>query len=1008
MKNLKLSIFLGLLFCLVSLPLSAQTPLSLPLNITSNDQLFSRSESGTAKASVSGTNQISFIKDGTKTGSSSAVIWIGDVPGRLKMSVGKDGSVCTSHTNSLTVYASSDNSSYRQLGSFNHKDGTVEFDQPLNKDDRYIRFYYDVTASGFLGLNYCAHGWIPTIVITEPISFSSSTVAETVIGGMTFTGKFTVNYSNPAGDITLISSDPEVVLQTTRIENVAGQEGSREITYTYTPSAVGLKQVNITVTDEGNGTYSKILGLDLTTNLPAAPSLDGIDSSIGLTSFNAVWQSVDNASAYLLTVTDAEGNIINEYDNFAVEGTTSVGITGLVPNTLYKYFVKTQIGNFISEASAIKEIETLKPLIAALSVDAYTTVAGVPSLQTLAVSASDLYADITVEISGNNATLFTLGEGEDIIGKDVDSKQLNITYSPVEPGIHTAVLTLTSEYAEPVTVTLNGTANPAPASNLEAVSITPVGFTANWGAVAGATSYELTVTTSEGVAVDGYTAKDMGMATSCEITGLDAATTYIFTVVVKSDALVSSEAVSKEVATLTVPVIDALTIEPYSSVVGTPVLQALTINASDLYGDIAVEISGNNATLFTLGEGEEIIGKDIDSKQLNITYSPVEPGIHTAVLTLTSKYAEPVTVTLNGSATLSAPAELTATEITPAGFTANWNAVAGAGSYELSVTTSEGAAVDGYTAKNVEGETSCQITGLNSATAYIFKVVAKKGESISLENISETVTTLAAPVINTPVIPVFETEVSVSTEQKITILSSDLYSDIIVSITGKDADKFSTDVTILDKSDIKQITVTYMSDEAGEHMATLSLTSEYAEPVNVALNGTSLLAKPVVIVGDALESEIPVSWNAVAGAAEYRVTLYKGETPVKEYENVVTDETCFTFTGLMGSTQYFVVVTAVSGEYFANSEKVAVTTVPTGIATASTDVVTVYPNPAVSDLYIKGAIAEEVNIYSVSGKFYISARPENNKVDVSSLAPGIYTILIKSDKGIAHLQFIKK
>ena len=272
MKDLRLAFFLSLLFCLGNLRLSAQEAQSLPLNITSNDQLFSRSESGTAKASVSGTNQISFIKDGSKTGESSAVIWIGDVPGRLKMSVNKDGFVCTSHTNSLTVYASSDNSSYRQLGSFNHKSGTVEFDQPLNKDDRYIRFYYDVTSS-FLGTNFCAHGWIPTITITEPISFPSSVVTDTITGGVSFTGKFTVNYSNPSGDLILTSSDPNIVLQTTRINGASGQEDSQEISYIYNPSVTGAKHADITVTDEGNNTYSKVLGLNIVTVLPEAPSV---------------------------------------------------------------------------------------------------------------------------------------------------------------------------------------------------------------------------------------------------------------------------------------------------------------------------------------------------------------------------------------------------------------------------------------------------------------------------------------------------------------------------------------------------------------------------------------------------------------------------------------------------------------------------------------------------------------------------------------------------------------
>ena len=48
---------------------------------------------------------------------------------------------------------------------------------------------------------------------------------------------------------------------------------------------------------------------------------------------------------------------------------------------------------------------------------------------------------------------------------------------------------------------------------------------------------------------------------------------------------------------------------------------------------------------------------------------------------------------------------------------------------------------------------------------------------------------------------------------------------------------------ILDKSGLMQITITYESEEVGEHEAVLSLTSDYAQSVNVALNGTSSLAK---------------------------------------------------------------------------------------------------------------------------------------------------------------------
>ena len=215
-------------------------------------------------------------------------------------------------------------------------------------------------------------------------------------------------------------------------------------------------------------------------------------------------------------------------------------------------------------------------------------------------------------------------------------------------------------------------------------------------------------------------------------------------------------------------------------------------------------------------------------------------------------------------------------------------------------------------------------------------------------------------------------------------------------------------MAILDKLGLKQITITYESEEAGEHEAVLSLTSDYAQSVNVTLNGTSSLAKPVIAVGDVCEGKIPVSWNAVAGAVEYHVTLYKGETPVDGYDNVVTDGTNFTFMDLTGSTQYFVVITAISGNYFTASEKIAVMTLPTGLSTTSAEVVTIYPNPVVSNIFIKGIVAKEAKIYSVNGRLLMSVSPVDNKIDVSSLVQGIYSILIKSDTDVVRLQFIKK
>ena len=83
-------------------------------------------------------------------------------------------------------------------------------------------------------------------------------------------------------------------------------------------------------------------------------------------------------------------------------------------------------------------------------------------------------------------------------------------------------------------------------------------------------------------------------------------------------------------------------------------------------------------------------------------------------------------------------------------------------------------------------------------------------------------------------------------------------------------------------------------------------------------------------------------------------------------------------------------------------------TLPTGLSTTSAEVVTIYPNPVVSNIFIKGIVAKEAKIYSVNGRLLMSVSPVDNKIDVSSLVQGIYSILIKSDTDVVRLQFIKK
>ena len=80
--------------------------------------------------------------------------------------------------------------------------------------------------------------------------------------------------------------------------------------------------------------------------------------------------------------------------------------------------------------------------------------------------------------------------------------------------------------------------------------------------------------------------------------------------------------------------------------------ETFTVNGSNLTGDITLNITGTDASLFTLSSNAitPASGSVVD-QVITVTYSPVSAGSHTATLTLSSSGAEDVTRTLSGSAT---------------------------------------------------------------------------------------------------------------------------------------------------------------------------------------------------------------------------------------------------------------------------------------------------------------------------------------------------------------------
>jgi len=72
--------------------------------------------------------------------------------------------------------------------------------------------------------------------------------------------------------------------------------------------------------------------------------------------------------------------------------------------------------------------------------------------------------------------------------------------------------------------------------------------------------------------------------------------------------------------------------------------------------------------------------------------------------------------------------------------------------------------------------------------------------------------------------------------------------------------------------------------------------------------------------------------------------------------------------------------------------------------------IVVFPNPAVDRLYLK---SEELNIsqiaiIEISGKVVKQSYLNQNSIDVSGLKPGVYVLVIKTEKGVTQKRFIKE
>ena len=88
----------------------------------------------------------------------------------------------------------------------------------------------------------------------------------------------------------------------------------------------------------------------------------------------------------------------------------------------------------------------------------------------------------------------------------------------------------------------------------------------------------------------------------------------------------------------------------FDGTIGESITETFDVSGSHLSGEVAVSLEDEN-NVFSIDTNNISISDAEESKTVSVTFSPTQHGILSATVTLSSPYAESVTVTLNGKAT---------------------------------------------------------------------------------------------------------------------------------------------------------------------------------------------------------------------------------------------------------------------------------------------------------------------------------------------------------------------
>ncbi|MCX6174235.1 MAG: fibronectin type III domain-containing protein [Ignavibacteriales bacterium] len=763
-------------------------------------------------------------------------------------------------------------------------------------------YYYRIRAYNGSGVSNNSETFTALTLPSAPTSTSATSVAKT---------SFTANWNPSVGAI-------KYYLDVATTSNFTGGTYASGYQNLDVSSAVTFSVLGLT---RGTTYYYRVRAFnssgtssnsDNQTVLTFPPDPNVLSATnIQSASFSANWNASTSATGYKLDVSTVSNfaSFVGVYNDFDIGNFTTRSVSGLTAGNTYYYRVRSYNGSGTSDNSGTM-IVLIAPAVPVATVATSLGEAGFSANWNSSNGADGYKIDVSTDVGFSS---FVGGYNNRDVGS---ATTFSITGLNSGSTYYYQVRSYSGGRTSGNSNTITALTKPVAPVATAASSINESSFSTNWNSSTGAAKYYLDVATDNGFTsfVAGYNNKDVGNFTTSSVTGLAANTNYYYRL--RSNNASGTSGNSGTINVLSAPAVPTTTAA--TSIINT------SFNAN---WNSSAGAAGYRLDVSTFSNFISFVGIYNNSDVGNVTtYSVVGLSGSTTYYYRVRAYNGTGTSGNSTSINLTTavdpsgvPTTNAATNIAQTSFSANWNAVAGAGGYRLDVSTDwnfgAGTFVTNFENRDVGNLTTYSVTGLTNGTTYYYRLRSYNVSGTSGNSGSRTVLTLPGTPTTTTATSLAATSFSANWDASTgaTGYSLDVATDV----------GFTSFVAGFNNKDVSNVTtysVTSLAGGTNYYYRVRAYNGSGASGNSGTITLLTLPSSPTATAATSLaETTFNANWNPVTGADGYRLDVstdigFGAGTFVSGYQDKdVVGGTTSVVSGLSGGTNYYYRVRAYNG-----------------------------------------------------------------------------------------------